>query len=87
MTDIVTDLRKLLASGGYSYSSAEVINMVGKAAEIINNLLTTLLQVECPAGGWTGCPDTGHRPQVKDCLADKSCGCIFGDAVKKATQP
>lgn len=87
MADIVTDLRKLLASGGYSYSSAEVINMVGKATDTINDLLAALVEVDCPAGGWTGCPDTGHRPQVKDCMADGSCGCIFGDAVKKAARP
>lgn len=38
---------------------------------------------ECPAGGWNGMPaELEGKATVADCLADGSCGCIYGDAVK-----
>lgn len=45
-------------------------------------LRAVLLQVPCPAGGWTGMPkELEGQCTVADCLKDKSCGCIFGGAL------
>lgn len=42
----------------------------------------------CPGGGWTGMPaEIEERgATVAECLADGSCGCIYGDAVQHIEQ-
>lgn len=37
----------------------------------------------CPGGGWTGMPaELEGKATVADCLADGSCGCIYGGAAQ-----
>lgn len=55
---------------------------VEAGADKIERLRAVLLQVPCPAGGWTGMPkELEGQCTVADCLKDKSCGCIFGGAL------
>lgn len=38
---------------------------------------------DCPGGGWNGMPgELEGKATVADCLADGSCGCIYGGAVQ-----
>jgi hypothetical protein len=38
---------------------------------------------DCPGGGWNGMPaELEGKATVSDCLAHRTCGCIYGDVVK-----
>lgn len=49
----------------------------------VQSTIAGLRAQDCPGGGWNGMPAAMEgRATVADCLADGSCGCIFGDAVQ-----
>lgn len=74
MTDIAERLRSVTRTEGDTYSSAEVIGMVGQAADEIDQLRRCLLQARCPVDG---------RGFVDACIEDGLCGCTNGLVISK----